>query len=65
MDSLSLLLCILDVDDDSDNLNVDILNNLDDDLVDFIETSNSYTNSPKLTVILLPSNLRKFNINIV
>ncbi|KAG1802811.1 uncharacterized protein HD556DRAFT_1304077 [Suillus plorans] len=43
-----------DADDDPDNLNIDIL----DDLDDFTETSeNTWTNSPELTVIPLPSNL--------
>jgi hypothetical protein len=46
-----------DVDDEPDNLNVDILDDLDDDLADFTEASNTWRNSPKLTVILLPSNL--------
>ncbi|KAG1733102.1 hypothetical protein EDB19DRAFT_1911682 [Suillus lakei] len=47
-----------DAEDDPDNLNIDILNDLDDDLDDFTEISNAWTNSPKLTVIPLPSNLR-------
>ncbi|KAG1721335.1 hypothetical protein EDB19DRAFT_1917378 [Suillus lakei] len=47
-----------DADDDPDNLNIDILNDLDDDPDDFTETSDTWTNSPELTVIPLPSNLR-------
>ncbi|KAG1729904.1 hypothetical protein EDB19DRAFT_1832216 [Suillus lakei] len=46
-----------DADDDPDDLNVDILNDLDDDPDDFTKTSDTWTNSPKLTVIPLPSNL--------
>jgi hypothetical protein len=46
-----------DADDDPDNLNIDILNNLDDDPADFTETSDTWANSPELTVIPLPSNL--------
>ncbi|KAG1784677.1 uncharacterized protein HD556DRAFT_1314890 [Suillus plorans] len=47
-----------DTDDDPDNLNIDILDDLDDDLDDFTETSDDiWTNSPELTVIPLPSNL--------
>ncbi|KAG1805032.1 uncharacterized protein HD556DRAFT_1328019 [Suillus plorans] len=46
-----------DADDEPDDLNVDILDDLDDDLADFTETSHTWTNSPKLTVIPLPSNL--------
>ncbi|KAG1725108.1 hypothetical protein EDB19DRAFT_1833913 [Suillus lakei] len=46
-----------DADDDPDDLNLDILNDLDDDPADFTETSDTWTNSPKLTVIPLPSNL--------
>ncbi|KAG2145401.1 uncharacterized protein EDB93DRAFT_1251269 [Suillus bovinus] len=47
-----------DGDDNHDDLNVDILDDLDDDLEDFTETSDTWTNSPELIVILLPSNLR-------
>ncbi|KAG1726663.1 hypothetical protein EDB19DRAFT_1833352 [Suillus lakei] len=47
-----------DADDDPDNLNIDILDDLDDDPDDFTKTSDTWTNSPKLTVIPLPSNLR-------
>ncbi|KAG1795293.1 uncharacterized protein HD556DRAFT_1364311 [Suillus plorans] len=36
---------------------VDILDDLDDDPADFTETSHTWTNSPELTVIPLPSNL--------
>ncbi|KAG1729059.1 uncharacterized protein EDB91DRAFT_1085839 [Suillus paluster] len=46
-----------DADDDPDDLNIDILNDLDDDLEDFIRKSDTWTNSPELTVIPLPSNL--------
>ncbi|KAG1719727.1 hypothetical protein EDB19DRAFT_1647835 [Suillus lakei] len=46
-----------DADDDPDDLNLDILNDLDDDPADFSETSDTWTNSPELTVIPLPSNL--------
>ncbi|KAG1728214.1 hypothetical protein EDB19DRAFT_1913863 [Suillus lakei] len=46
-----------DADDDPNDLNLDILDDLDDDLADFSETSDTWTNSPKLTVIPLPSNL--------
>ncbi|KAG1723661.1 uncharacterized protein EDB91DRAFT_1063313 [Suillus paluster] len=46
-----------DADDDPDDLNVDILDDLDDDLADFTETSDTWANSPELTVIPLPSNL--------
>ncbi|KAG1729911.1 hypothetical protein EDB19DRAFT_1913153 [Suillus lakei] len=46
-----------DADDDPDDLNLDILNDLNDDPADFSETSDTWTNSPKLTVIPLPSNL--------
>ncbi|KAG1728271.1 uncharacterized protein EDB91DRAFT_1086149 [Suillus paluster] len=46
-----------DADDDPDDLNVDILDDLDDDLADFTETSDTWVNSPELTVIPLPSNL--------
>ncbi|KAG1861306.1 hypothetical protein F4604DRAFT_1684111 [Suillus subluteus] len=46
-----------DADDDPDDLNVDILDDLDDDPADFSKTSDAWTNSPKLTVIPLPSNL--------
>ncbi|KAG1723311.1 uncharacterized protein EDB91DRAFT_1087858, partial [Suillus paluster] len=47
-----------DADDNPDDLNVDILDDLDDDPEDFIRTSDTWTNSPELTVIPLPSNLR-------
>ncbi|KAG1795013.1 uncharacterized protein HD556DRAFT_1365543 [Suillus plorans] len=46
-----------DADDEPDDLNVDILDDLDDDPADFTETSHTWTNSPELTVIPLPSNL--------
>ncbi|KAG1727573.1 uncharacterized protein EDB91DRAFT_1253835 [Suillus paluster] len=46
-----------DADDDPDDLNIDILDDLDDDPEDFIRTSDTWTNSPELTVIPLPSNL--------
>ncbi|KAG1722441.1 uncharacterized protein EDB91DRAFT_1240218 [Suillus paluster] len=46
-----------DADDNPDDLNIDILNDLDDDPEDFIRTSDTWTNSPELTVIPLPSNL--------
>ena len=46
-----------DGDDDHDDLNVDILDDLDDDPEDFTETSDTWTNSPELIVIPLPSNL--------
>ncbi|KAG1722960.1 uncharacterized protein EDB91DRAFT_1255823 [Suillus paluster] len=46
-----------DADDDPDDLNIDILNDLDDDPEDFIRKSDTWTNSPELTVIPLPSNL--------
>ncbi|KAG1722475.1 hypothetical protein EDB19DRAFT_1834998 [Suillus lakei] len=46
-----------DADDDPDDLTLDILDDLDDDPADFSETSDTWTNSPKLTVIPLPSNL--------
>jgi hypothetical protein len=46
-----------DADDEPDDLTVDILNDLDDDPADYTETSDTWTNSSKLTVILLPSNL--------
>ncbi|KAG1738665.1 uncharacterized protein EDB91DRAFT_1249202 [Suillus paluster] len=46
-----------DADDDPDDLNIDILDDLDDDLEDFIGKSDTWTNSPELTVIPLPSNL--------
>ncbi|KAG1863871.1 hypothetical protein F4604DRAFT_1928984 [Suillus subluteus] len=46
-----------DADDEPDDLNVDILDDLDDDLADFSKTSDTWTNSPKLTVIPLPLNL--------
>ncbi|KAG2129238.1 uncharacterized protein EDB93DRAFT_1256299 [Suillus bovinus] len=44
-------------DDNHDNLNVDILDDLDDDPEDFTETSDTWTNSPELIAIQLPSNL--------
>ncbi|KAG2047063.1 hypothetical protein BDR06DRAFT_1014218 [Suillus hirtellus] len=46
-----------DADDEPEDLDVDILDDLDDDLADFTEISHTWTNSPKLTVIPLPSNL--------
>ncbi|KAG1886447.1 hypothetical protein F4604DRAFT_1917240 [Suillus subluteus] len=46
-----------DADDEPDDLNVDILDDLDDDPADFSKTSDTWTNSPELTVIPLPSNL--------
>ncbi|KAG1777115.1 hypothetical protein EV702DRAFT_1045513 [Suillus placidus] len=46
-----------DTDHDPDDLNLDILDDLDDDPADSTKTSNTWTNSPKLTVIPLPSNL--------
>jgi len=46
-----------DADDEPDDLNVDILDDLDDDPADFMEASDTWRNSPELTVILLPSNL--------
>ncbi|KAG1739754.1 hypothetical protein EDB19DRAFT_1908771 [Suillus lakei] len=46
-----------DADDDPDDLTLDILDDLDDDPADFSETSDTWTNSPELTVIPLPSNL--------
>ncbi|KAG1902811.1 uncharacterized protein F5891DRAFT_948464, partial [Suillus fuscotomentosus] len=46
-----------DVDDEPEDLDIDILDDLNDDLVDFTETSHTWTNSPELTVIPLPSNL--------
>jgi hypothetical protein len=46
-----------DADDDPDDLNIDILNDLNDDPVNFTKTSDTWANSPKLTVIPLPSNL--------
>ncbi|KAG2072045.1 hypothetical protein BDR04DRAFT_1191898 [Suillus decipiens] len=45
-------------DEDPDNFNIDILDDLKDDLVDFTETSDVWTNTPELTIIPLPSNLR-------
>ncbi|KAG1770775.1 hypothetical protein EV702DRAFT_1049226 [Suillus placidus] len=39
-----------------------ILDNLDDDPADFAKTFDTWTNSPKLTVISLPSNLRVLKI---
>ncbi|KAG1839346.1 hypothetical protein F4604DRAFT_1885303 [Suillus subluteus] len=47
-----------DADDEPDDLNVDILDDLDDDPADFSKTSDTWTNSPELTVIPLPLNLR-------
>ncbi|KAG2361663.1 hypothetical protein BDR07DRAFT_1171596, partial [Suillus spraguei] len=47
-----------DADDDPDDLNTDILDDIDDDPADFTETSDAWTNSPELTIIPLPSNLR-------
>ncbi|KAG2361674.1 hypothetical protein BDR07DRAFT_1230316, partial [Suillus spraguei] len=46
-----------DADDDPDDLNIDILDDINDDLADFTETSDAWTNSPELTIIPLPSNL--------
>ncbi|KAG1802451.1 uncharacterized protein BJ212DRAFT_1285782, partial [Suillus subaureus] len=46
-----------DADNNPDDLNVDILNDLNDDLADFTDTSDTWANSPKLTVIPLPSKL--------
>ncbi|KAG1850238.1 hypothetical protein DFJ58DRAFT_888370 [Suillus subalutaceus] len=46
-----------DADDDPEDLYLDILDDLDDDLADFTETSDTWANSPELTVIPLPSNL--------
>ncbi|KAG1889860.1 hypothetical protein F4604DRAFT_1914378 [Suillus subluteus] len=46
-----------DTDDEPDDLNVDILDDLDDDPADFSKTSDTWTNSPELTVIPLPLNL--------
>jgi hypothetical protein len=46
-----------DADDEPDDLNVDILDDLDDDLADFMEVSDTWRKSPELTVIPLPSNL--------
>jgi hypothetical protein len=46
-----------DADDDPDNLNIDILDDLDDDPANFTKTSDTWANSPELTVIPLPSNL--------
>ncbi|KAG1743982.1 uncharacterized protein EDB91DRAFT_1080812 [Suillus paluster] len=47
-----------DADDNPDDLNIDILDDLNDDPEDFIGKSDTWTNSPELTVIPLPSNLR-------
>ncbi|KAG2067292.1 hypothetical protein BDR04DRAFT_1159336 [Suillus decipiens] len=47
-----------DADDDPDDFNLDILDDLEDDLADFTETSDVWTNTPELTIIPLPSNLR-------
>jgi hypothetical protein len=38
-------------------LNIDILDDLNDDPANFTETSDTWANSPELTVIPLPSNL--------
>jgi hypothetical protein len=46
-----------DADDEPDDLNVDILDDIDDDPADFTEASDTWRNSPELTVIPLPSNL--------
>ncbi|KAG1896737.1 uncharacterized protein F5891DRAFT_958104, partial [Suillus fuscotomentosus] len=46
-----------DADDEPEDLDVDIPDDLDDDPADFTETSHTWTNSPELTVIPLPSNL--------
>jgi hypothetical protein len=46
-----------DADDDPNDLNIDILDDLDDDLANFTETSDPWANSPELTIIPLPSNL--------
>ncbi|KAG1822333.1 hypothetical protein EV424DRAFT_1538731 [Suillus variegatus] len=46
-----------DADDEPEDWDVDILDDLDDDPADFTETSHTWTNSPELTVIPLPSNL--------
>ncbi|KAG1851351.1 hypothetical protein DFJ58DRAFT_842233 [Suillus subalutaceus] len=46
-----------DADEDPEDLYLDILDDLDDDLADFTETSDTWANSPELTVIPLPSNL--------
>jgi hypothetical protein len=46
-----------DADDEPDDLNIDILDDLDDDLADFTEASDTWRNAPKLTIIPLPSNL--------
>ncbi|KAG1892924.1 uncharacterized protein F5891DRAFT_1131426 [Suillus fuscotomentosus] len=46
-----------DADDEPEDLDVDILDDLDDDPAYFTETSHTWTNSPELTVIPLPSNL--------
>jgi len=45
-----------DADDDSDDLNIDILDDLDDDPADFTQTLETWTHSPELTIIPLPSN---------
>jgi hypothetical protein len=47
-----------DADDDPDDLNIDILDHLDDDQADFTQTFKTWTHSPELTIIPLPSNLR-------
>ncbi|KAG2068311.1 hypothetical protein BDR04DRAFT_1157983 [Suillus decipiens] len=44
-------------DEDPDNFNIYILDDLEDDLADFTETSDVWTNTPELTIIPLPSNL--------
>jgi hypothetical protein len=46
-----------DADDEPDDLNIDILDDIDDDPADFTEASDTWRNSPELTVIPLPSNL--------
>ncbi|KAG2075562.1 hypothetical protein BDR04DRAFT_1005037 [Suillus decipiens] len=47
-----------DADDDPDDFNIDILDDLEDDPAHFTETSNVWTNTPELTIIPLPLNLR-------
>jgi hypothetical protein len=46
-----------DADDEPDDLNIDILDDPDDDPADFTEASDTWRNTPELTVIPLPSNL--------
>ncbi|KAG2062551.1 hypothetical protein BDR04DRAFT_1165017 [Suillus decipiens] len=46
-----------DADEDPDDFNIDILDDLKDDPADFTETSDVWTNTPKLAIIPLPSNL--------